>query len=39
MQDLAFLSWFTGEVPSSGAGGRYSYLAPAKLKAHSKFCN
>jgi hypothetical protein len=39
IQDLAFLSWFTGETPSSGAGGRYSYLSPAKLKAHAQFCD
>jgi hypothetical protein len=39
VQDVAFLSWFTGETPSSGAGGRYSYLAPAKLKKHAQFCN
>jgi len=39
MQDLAFFSWFTGQTPSIGAGGRYSYLSPAKLKTHAKFCN
>jgi hypothetical protein len=39
VQDVAFLSWFTGETPSSGAGGRYSYLAPAKLKKHAQFCD
>jgi hypothetical protein len=39
MQDLAFFSWFTGASPSVGAGGRYSYLSPAKLKTPTKFCN
>ncbi len=39
LQDLAFFSWFTGQRPSIGLGGRYSYLSPAKLKAPAKFCN
>jgi hypothetical protein len=39
MQDLAFFSWFTGQTPSIGAGGRYSYLSPAKLTKHAQFCN
>jgi hypothetical protein len=38
LQDLAFFSWFTGTKPSVGAGGRYSYLSPAKLTAPAKFC-
>jgi len=32
-QDLAFFSWLAHQTPSIGEGGRYSYLAPAKLRA------
>jgi hypothetical protein len=39
VQDVAFFSWFSGDTPSIGAGGRYSYAVPAKFTKHSAFCN
>ena len=39
LQDEAFFSWFARQSPSIGAGGRYSYVQPAKLTKPAPACN
>jgi len=39
LQDEAFFSWFARQSPSIGAGGRYSYIQPAKLTKPAPACN
>lgn len=38
LQDEAFFSWFARQSPSIGAGGRYSYISPAKLTRPAPAC-